>query len=96
MNPKLAQELKDAGFPHVRQSGAVIHLPSDNGIEWWSPTLEELIEECGDVGIFTFADKTQGANAWTKHADPDEFPIYHGATPIEAVARLWLAWNQKA
>lgn len=59
-----------------------------------SPTLEELIEACGNrVGFFRISDTE--CNAWKGEfpkADPDEVPqIFTGSTPTEAVARLWLA-----
>ena len=65
--------------------------------EWvYAPTLEELLQACGD-------------RFWSleRDLDPDEIwgayptneigdgPPTFGSTPIEAVARLWLALHSK-
>jgi hypothetical protein len=61
------------------------------------PTLEELIEACGEE----FADlkllpASKGwaceRQLWGENMTPD---VYFGSTPTEAVAKLWLALNAK-
>ena len=93
MNFELAKELKDAGFP---QGGkGTWTLPPDNLVgrradRVYVPTLKELIEACGER--FASLDqvyKPQAENAYE--------PVWlassleRGATPAEAIARLWLA-----
>ncbi len=101
MDYELAKELKEAGFVKPEHPKGDTLASRDNihdrSLDVYRPTLEELIEACGvDIGVFVFSDKTEGANAWTKYADPDDFTTYyHGLTPTEAVARLWLALNKK-
>jgi hypothetical protein len=102
---ELARELKDAGF---LQAGlgevAYVETAGDpaasNNPDYWQTvpryyvsTLEELVEACGKP-------------MWLEAYDVDEFlwmagrgkggntPLGRGATPNEAVARLWLALNK--
>jgi hypothetical protein len=83
---KLATELKDAGFPqnfneHPRQIG-------ETDLETVSlPTLEELIEACGNDIARVWRVRDSG---WCATGTND-FLDEQGATPTEAVARLWLA-----
>ncbi len=100
MNYELAQELKEAGFPQGGAgewaTGYVEHPPItgtlDEPVQFYMPTLSELIEACGDK--FTKLEtNTLGVNdskwaAWS--GDLVEF----GSTLEEAVARLWLALNK--
>ena len=99
MNYELANELKEVGFP---QGGkGTWTLPPDSLVarradRVYSPTLEELIEACGrafrsltwqsdgrwDAFIYGPIDTVGGTN-------------HIGATPTEAVARLWLTLNKK-
>lgn len=70
------------------------------------PTLEELIEACGDVEdldiIRRFVGGSMGVE-WrvtlTKHVDLEEIVITDfggmGSTPSEAVAKLWLALRKE-
>lgn len=94
---ELAKELKDAGFPqpegHKDYRG--LFLNSDNEIDsrWESdavyvPTLEELIEACGDFK-FTLVHAQDGWYAETRGTSST------GTTSADAVARLWLALNKK-
>jgi len=54
------------------------------------PTLEELIEACGDCSLLVGKENTIVLDA----SNPMESDIRcEGSTPIEAVARLWLALN---
>jgi hypothetical protein len=108
MNYELAKQLKDAGFPqnvnsnapYIRPDGyRVVRMTADsdeNKKDWaYLPTLEELIQACGD-------------RFWSleRDLDPDEIwgaypaneigdgPPTFGSTPTETVARLWLALNK--
>ena len=98
MNHKLAKQLKDAGFPQGEtEVGACM---DDNMNEVLSkethsliPTLEELIEACGDE----FTCLTNNLDEWKVSANLDipsnERILIFGKTPSEAVAKLWLALN---
>lgn len=106
MNYQLAKELKDAGFP---QTGAEtmnheldVFLESDGSLcRAWNrlekgarvPHLEELIEACGNViSLMVGKDKTVALN----ETNPMESTSRgEGATPTEAVARLWLSLHTK-
>jgi len=102
MSRELAKELKDGGYTQ----GVSIWLYSADGLyqprlykgavftnETDAPTLEELIEACGE----DFERMTRGRDPveewnWYAHSDSRRAEG-HGDTPIEAVARLWLALN---
>lgn len=108
MNYELAKELKEAGFPFNKSLFASINdnTPMDeNGTPYNTPTLEELIEalpeEIKDVdGYFSLAmfDKYSYMASWrcpgSYEREDDKFR-QDGSTPSEAVARLWLALNEK-
>lgn len=99
MNYELALELKNSGFPQEgdRPGDVVSGLVNEDGSmgRLYYPILEELIEACGD-GVFTlgrFKDFDEEGNmGWiaTSRLTPSR-----SKTPIEAVARLWLALNKK-
>jgi hypothetical protein len=93
MNHSLAQELKDAGFPQ-RDRGNFVSPPDieiiNSPLAIYVPTLEELIEACGDK-FFRLVRKHDG----TFLAESVDYDIGDGTTPAEAVARLWLALNKK-
>lgn len=85
MNYELSKSLKEAGFPH--QEG---WEDSD-----YYPTLEELIEACGDEldSMYRGSD-----GSWLAEQPLTEYPNGErerkegeGSTPSEAVANLWLA-----
>ena len=100
MSPELAEELQNAGFPNIQdlqhRQGRQF-LASDGRISfyslgelaphenWFIPTLEELIEACGEK----FDMLQSGPGYWTAWALPVSDPS-KGAFPTEAVARLWL------
>jgi len=111
MDYTLAKELKDAGYPqkdgtHTFEDGALRAgwSPTDNSA--YVPSLEELIDACpkdlprGDT--FTLG-SGKGGQSWTatyfdfrnNRITSEEVFIQSAATPIEAVARLWLALNKK-
>jgi hypothetical protein len=107
MNYELAQELKDAGFPNIRDlqhrqgrefilpngSVAVYSLGNAESIEYWFiPILEELIEACGKQFDRLLAYHDTGDWEATSERDSDGlFKSASGKTSTEAVARLWLA-----
>jgi hypothetical protein len=61
----------------------------------YAPTLEELIEACGN-GFFELVRSTNYTSnkQWQAYAEVDG-DVCFGSTPAEAVARLWLALNRK-
>ncbi len=95
MNYELAKELKDAGFPQgvltdrdLMLSATDNHDIADEDNEpVHYPTLEELIEACGS-GFQSLSRKD--GHGWVAYGTKDVW----GNTPIEAVARLWLALNK--
>jgi hypothetical protein len=102
MNYELLAKLRDAGFP--QKEGSLDRMaedaPGDIPPYRWAyyPTLEELLEACGDK--FYNLKKSFGGNHWDAASlmpvtATDEQIIALGPTPIEAVARLWLALNPK-
>jgi len=82
MDYELAKELKDAGLPRkfVRENIFVDGIPA--------PTLEELIEACPTM---TSIQREEGG--WCAVNEVDY--ITRGSTPVEVVAKLWLALNRK-
>lgn len=85
MDYNLAKQLKDTGFPQM--DGRYLN----NG-EVYVPTLEELIEACGD-GFQTLERYKGVPDRW--QANTLKQKSFLGATPVEAVAKLWLALNPK-
>lgn len=109
-------ELKKAGFPFSFEgkddyewTGELIYDPENN--EWLKvPSLEELIEACGDrfdnlVKLYP-QDKSAKAprdsnnvrisGGWECSSKEDEtYTWEYGSTPSEAVANLWLSLNKK-
>ena len=81
-----------AGFPQIGK-GRLIGSPdklvwrTDDRI--YVPTLEELIEACGEN--FGFLDKQHDGWLASAHFDQSCF----AKTPAEAVARLWLALQKR-
>lgn len=93
MNYELANELKHAGFKYSREiheayklDGSKMLVGDDNTQPMvFIPSLEELIEACGEpIRLYIMTNKCSaildGPNLGGE-----------GATPTEAVARLWLA-----
>jgi hypothetical protein len=102
----IANELKDAGFP---QGGNGRWLVDPNNIvargrdRAYVPTLEELIEACGDCFENLGRDTSADDIVWicndcgkTKQKEGIIAGWYEGKTPTEAVARLWLALSKTA
>jgi hypothetical protein len=94
MNYDLAKELQDADFPYKAQAFPLF-VSEDGEVPARVPTLEELIEACGKnfYGVFTHGIGLWGA--WKSDSDDESNEMFEGATPTEAVARLWLALNFK-
>lgn len=100
MNYELARQLKDAGYPQDERLSA-------NGVFWDSetnttvcfPTLRELIYACNDK-FFELASPValKGALWGASMALENSYipsDLSTGATPEEAVAKLWLRINEK-
>ncbi len=100
MNYSLAKELKEAGFPqHGRDVMTATTAEDAAGHEpVWYPYLEELIEACGED--FNMLTQNLSLSYWEallvyrSDRNPMGF-LSRGATPTEAVARLWLALHKK-
>jgi len=108
---QLAKELKEAGFPqevtwyYVGESKELETEDHWLTVDWeWGdcrewcdvdhlacPTLSELIEAVGDYVSLV---GTEGA--FVASSSASVAPEFFGATPEEAVAKLWLALNRKA
>lgn len=93
MNRKLAERLRDAGFPKVGSVEITFKegLPDE---ELWFPKLSDIIEACGDIEITLH--KQKGTHIVKYHAfmgDGTEFSG-HGESFEEAVSNLWLALKQ--
>ena len=90
----------DTGFPQIGRGSAI---GSPNKLVWrcgdraYVPTLEELIEACGDE--FGHVARLHGGKHWRASGrdNDEEYSLIEelGATPTEAVARLWLALNKQ-
>ena len=90
MKYELAKELRDAGFPQTGNGKSVgppdaLVMRRADGV--YSPTLSELIEACGMP--FTLEGNIVAADAPIWMAESKGLTA-DGATPEEAVARLWL------
>lgn len=94
INYELAKQLKEAGFPQ-KETGEIAYGGSkDDGTYWEAalPTLSELIAACGDK----FDCLTLHEGTWyCRDLRPIPTLVGYGATPEEAVAKLWLALNKK-
>jgi hypothetical protein len=89
MNYKLAEKLKDVGFPSEKHK-CWYRCEGTHCI----PTLEELIEACGDglEELKQIKEEDLVNYNWEAHADG--FCVV-GKTPTEAVAKLYIALNKK-
>src|ERR1700712_1310992 len=95
MEYELAEQLRDAGFP---QGGNGKWLGPSDKIVWrrgdraYVPTLEELIEACGERFFVLNATDARGkSNTWYAAITSPLVVEATAPTPIEAVAKLWLA-----
>jgi hypothetical protein len=91
MDYELAKQLKDAGFPQTRNDASIISPTNDELVETLMyPTLEELIEACGEQ--FKRLEQQHTAKYdWWATAYSHGAIVCGGKTPEEAVGRLWLA-----
>jgi hypothetical protein len=109
MKYELVEELKAAGFPFKSKREIFAYgketefqYPwatqtldaTDSGYEFLFPTLEELIEACGEQYITVCG--RSGGNWIAFYGDVAEKARTNGASAIEAVARLWIALNKKS
>lgn len=94
MNYKLAQELKDAGFPY-KEDGLYqrIDNPEGEGRVAAVP-LGELIEACPRLVLTKLTDSYHVCNCVELDYINNQTNI-EAKTPEEAVAKLWLALNKK-
>lgn len=88
MNYELAKELKDAGF-ESKHSSEDAKYPDKDG--YVPPNLSELIEACGE----RFGELYRFPQSWSAEEYGNSGVEGNGSTPEEAVARLWLALNNK-
>jgi len=98
MNYELCKKLKDAGFPQQKFGYGTSHHHKQGDV-CYIPTLSELIEACGERGMFALT-REQGEDCWvwtatTPHLTARELVSGTGSTPEEAVAKLWLTLNEK-
>jgi hypothetical protein len=104
MNYDLARELKDAGFPQPNpldeKNGHFLYGPTIDGgagglstsdiAPFYCPTLEQLIEACGEVGLVFYQD----SDGWLVRSTFHDISV-EGKSLLEAVARLYIAINKK-
>lgn len=109
MTYELAKKLKDAEYSQDKKSGIYLHKsgPLNLGkirIKDFSevsegmvymPTLQELIEACGDDFPSLSKDYINGGWMCNEPLDGDTGEITRGDTPEEAVANFWLTLNEK-
>jgi hypothetical protein len=105
MTYELAKQLKDAGFPQGEFEGnnwerhwECQHPPGGHAVtpncdKCYTPTLSEVIEACGEkFGHLAFWKNGNPAGSWQAVGDGE---TEWASTPEEAVAKLYLALNQK-
>lgn len=100
MNYDLAKELKEAGFPGISFDGCTYYgtgAVMDVALCLCKhPTLEELIEACGDreLSLVKKLQEISRTYEWRAAVLHNDNCVGYGPTPTEAVARLWLALNK--
>jgi hypothetical protein len=90
MTPEQLKQLKEAGFPFNRTCGNCGHhcdLEDVGTVFGISPTLSELIKACGSY----LDDLTRTDDGWATNVNSCNFPESYGASPEEAVVKLWLS-----
>lgn len=95
MENELAKYLKEAGFPQDIYAEHYRFIADESGGRVFVPILEELIEACGE---HFYALQNEGHSWEAKCYKVDHLPNNYaagGATPTEAVARLYIALNKK-
>ncbi len=98
MTYELAKELKDAGFQQWGANRAVdgtkITVSSpEYTADYYVPSLEELIEGCSSFSTLEHLTDEEDITGWRAHAGYGDY--YHGLTPSEAVAKLWINLHKK-
>ena len=97
MDYQLAKQLWDAKFPYSNDFSPRYDVPAvcgdGNPACIIPPTLEELIEACGN-DFFGLQNWRSTINPWRACSPYFKKQSYKGQTPDEAVARLWLALNK--
>lgn len=91
-----ALELKNAGFPQYGEGKKTGSINSEGrGEAIYIPTLEELIEACGDR--FLQLEKIYVSNEFIALGlnELNYRPIGKGSTPEQAVKNLWMVLNKK-
>lgn len=102
MNYETALALEKAGFPQEGNGSWIcekegLHPGRESEEDLYLPTLEELIEACGDESFVLGRsfDKCGRAGDWDAQVyDAKTRTIGTGSTPNDAVANLWLALNK--
>lgn len=97
MTYELAKSLKDAGFPQKCDHDAMMETMAKIESVVHYPTLEELIEACGDdfFDLQRLCDpESKKTICWGALHHPSATG-YEGKTPREAVARLYLKIHKK-
>ena len=108
MNYQRAKELKEARFPQDNPRFIRGHYTSNADRTYgaervYFPTLEELIEACGEE--FMLTNECGKWEAWSnvggrlrgvRMGEGGAVHEIEGDTHTEAVAKLWLALNKKA
>jgi hypothetical protein len=92
MDYELAKSLMDAGFPQIGKGsliGSLDKLVWRSSDRVYLPTLEELIDACGE----NFGSLSKQHDGWLAYANYDQ--SFFAKTPAEAVARLWLALQKR-
>ena len=80
-----AKDLKDAGYPQtLLNQGAIAQIPKA-AAPVHVPTLEELLGACGRGTVLDFYSEDSSAASV-----PAAGVTAQGATPSEALARLWI------
>jgi hypothetical protein len=112
MDYELAKKLKDAGFPQTGKGSIELGYPEPKVNSYtkttpiikepldevYHPTLEELIEACGDKFHHLVHEKnTVSLDEWCASDGSFVWKVdaCWGMTPSGAVAKLWLALNAK-
>jgi hypothetical protein len=92
MDYELAKSLMDAEFPQIGKGsliGSLDKLVWRSGDRVYVPTLEELIEACGE----NFVSLHKQHDGWLAYANYDQSCF--AETAAKAVARLWLELQKR-
>ena len=106
MDKDLAEQLKHAGFPQRLRYGTHYYPHDKSNIHVWTedgdpppdtvkaPSLEELIEACGTNLESLERLAPSMWNAWNGILG-DQSVTAEGSSPIQTIARLWMALNDR-